>query len=127
MSLPTTNRKHRLTLFALGLLAFAAACTESGQPSPAILDYALSAAPSDARIAEIYQRSCMACHSRSTSGAPLTGHHDAWNTRMEQGMETLVSNVVSGMGAMPPYGLCMDCSVAEFQALIGFMSTPAQP
>ncbi len=69
----------------------------------------------------------MACHGSGTSDAPLTGDHTAWQPRMEKGMDTLLDNVVSGMGGMPPYGLCMDCNAAEFQTLITFMATPAQP
>ena len=41
---------------------------------------------------------------------------------MEKGMNTLVDNVVNGFGGMPPFGLCMDCSAEEFEALILFMA-----
>jgi cytochrome c5 len=42
---------------------------------------------------------------------------------MAKGMDTLVDNVVNGFGGMPPFGLCMDCDVAQFEALINFMAT----
>ena len=48
--------------------------------------------------------------------------------RMQKGMDVLVNNVISGIGGMPPYGLCMDCSADEFEALIEFMaSAPPTP
>ncbi|WP_372965776.1 cytochrome c5 family protein [Marinobacter sp.] len=114
-------------LFALATACATSACTDTSQPSQTIVNYAQSAVPDDAQVAEVYQRSCMACHSRGASDAPLTGHSAAWQPRLAQGMETLVNNVVSGKGGMPPYGLCMDCNASEFQTLITFMATPAKP
>ncbi|MDP4547935.1 MULTISPECIES: c-type cytochrome [unclassified Marinobacter] len=113
-------------LFALLAITLSSACTNASGPSEEVIEYARSATPNNPETAEIYQRSCMACHSSGTSDAPLTGDHTAWQTRMEKGMDTLLNNVVSGMGGMPPYGLCMDCNAAEFQALITFMATPAK-
>jgi len=121
------SRNILLIFAAIAIAALAAGCSDTTQPSPAVREYAQAAIPADTRIAEIYQRSCMACHSRGTSEAPLTGHGTAWRLRMEQGMDSLVANVISGMGGMPPYGLCMDCNGAEFEALITFMATPARP
>ena len=34
--------------------------------------------------------------------------------------------VFSGIGGMPPYGLCMDCNAEQFRQLIRFMATPAE-
>ena len=42
---------------------------------------------------------------------------------MGKGMDVLVDNVVNGFGGMPPFGLCMDCDAAQFDALIRFMAT----
>lgn len=113
-------------ILALLAITLSSACTNTSGPSEKIIEYARSATPEDPETAEIYQRSCMACHGNGTSDAPLTGDKNAWQPRMEKGMDTLLDNVVSGMGGMPPYGLCMDCNAAEFQALITFMATPAQ-
>lgn len=112
-----------LAALALTLLS---ACSDTSRPSKEIIEYARSATPDNPETAEIYQRSCMACHGNGTSDAPLTGDQTAWQPRMEKGMDTLLNNVVSGMGGMPPYGLCMDCNATEFQALITFMVKPAQ-
>jgi len=39
-------------------------------------------------------------------------------------MDTLVNHVTNGFNAMPPRGLCMDCTAEQYKALITFMSTP---
>ncbi|MFV8572192.1 c-type cytochrome [Marinobacter sp. SBS5] len=128
MILPNFSLRSALSaVFALVVTALSTACTGTAGPSEDIVEYARSATPNDPETAEIYQRSCMACHGNGASDAPLTGNHTAWQPRMDKGMDTLLNNVVSGMGGMPPYGLCMDCNAAEFQALITFMATPAKP
>ncbi|MBJ6136269.1 cytochrome c5 family protein [Marinobacter litoralis] len=114
------------TILAALALTLLTACSNTSRPSKEIIEYARSATPDNPETAEIYQRSCMACHGNGTSDAPLTGDQTAWQPRMEKGMDTLQNNVISGIGGMPPYGLCMDCNAAEFQALITFMAKPAQ-
>ena len=78
--------------------------------------------PTDATLAEIYNRSCRSCHTVAGTGAPLTGDAGAWAERLEKGMNTLVDNVVNGFGGMPPYGMCMDCDGEQFELLIEFMA-----
>ena len=78
--------------------------------------------PQDTALAAIYDRSCRSCHTIAATGAPLTGDSQGWATRMDKGMDTLVDNVVNGFGGMPPFGMCMDCGVEEFEALIHFMA-----
>ena len=80
--------------------------------------------PQDADLALIYNRSCRSCHTVAATGAPLTGDTLAWAPRMDKGMTVLVDNVVNGFGGMPPLGLCMDCDVDQFEALIHFMAAP---
>jgi cytochrome c5 len=43
---------------------------------------------------------------------------------MEKGMDALVASVVNGMNAMPPKGMCFDCSNEDFKALIQHMTAP---
>ncbi|MDX1734473.1 MAG: c-type cytochrome [Halioglobus sp.] len=73
-----------------------------------------------------YQASCFACHSTGAAMAPKTGDAEAWAPRLEKGMDTLVASVKNGLGAMPPTGLCADCSDAEIEELINFMAAPAK-
>lgn len=79
--------------------------------------------PQDPEIAALYQRSCRSCHTIAATGAPLTGDTSAWAPRMDKGMEALLDSVVNGFGGMPPFGLCMDCTAEQFEALIQFMAT----
>ena len=69
-----------------------------------------------------YQSACFACHGTGAAGAPKTGDAEAWAPHVEQGLETLLASVKGGKGAMPPGGLCADCTDAEYQELIEFMS-----
>ncbi|WP_396622266.1 c-type cytochrome [Marinobacter sp. W-8] len=102
------------------------ACNGDHSPSAAVQAHAANSSPASPELAAVYQRSCQTCHARGTSDAPLTGHGEAWQPRLDKGMNALVDNVVSGMGGMPPYGLCMDCNAEQFRQLIRFMATPAE-
>ena len=78
--------------------------------------------PADPDLAQTYLQSCFACHSRSLSGAPVTGDKAAWQPRLAKGMDTLVDNAINGYRGMPPLGGCMDCDRQEFADLIHFMA-----
>lgn len=115
-------RKSLSRVAILALLGLALSGCDQGPDQATIVRYASEAQPADAELAAIYVRSCQACHSRGTSDAPLVGDEAAWEPRLEQGMDTLLTHVVEGFGGMPPYGLCMDCNVTEFEQLIRFMA-----
>ena len=42
---------------------------------------------------------------------------------MAQGVDAMVASVKAGKGAMPPKGMCMDCTDEQFAALITYMAT----
>jgi cytochrome c5 len=69
-----------------------------------------------------YNQACAACHAIGVAGAPKAFDAAAWGPRLATGMDTLVKSVTAGKGAMPPKGLCMDCSADQFEALIKHMS-----
>lgn len=71
-----------------------------------------------------YNQTCSACHSMGVAGAPKAFDKAAWEPRLAKGMDTLVSSVTNGLNAMPPRGLCMDCTADQYKALITHMSTP---
>jgi len=83
--------------------------------------------PAQPEIAAIYNRSCRNCHTIAATGAPLTGDAAGWSPRLDKGMDTLVDNVVNGFGGMPPFGMCMDCDLDQFEALVDFMATADLP
>lgn len=72
-----------------------------------------------------YNQSCIACHASGAAGAPKTHDVAAWKPRVDKGMATMVKNAKNGINAMPPKGMCMDCTDADYEALIKFMSQPA--
>ena len=72
-------------------------------------------------VESIYQMSCFACHGTGAAGAPLLGDADAWTERMAKGMDAVMLNVVNGVNAMPPKGLCMTCSDDNLGTLVNYM------
>ena len=91
------------------VIAFAAA---------ALLSSVVSAADGEA----VYNKACVNCHAAGVAGAPKTGDAAAWAPRLEQGMDALVATANAGKGAMPPKGLCADCTDADLKAAIEFMA-----
>lgn len=73
-----------------------------------------------------YNKSCAVCHAQGVAGAPKTGDAEAWAPRMEKGMDALLATVTNGLNAMPPRGMCFDCSDAEYRELIEYMAKPAE-
>ncbi|UZE29256.1 c-type cytochrome [Pseudomonas asplenii] len=70
----------------------------------------------------VYNRVCSACHAGQLLMAPQKGDKAAWKPRMAQGMDVLVQHVTQGFKAMPPRGLCMDCSAEDYRSIIRWMS-----
>ena len=71
---------------------------------------AMAASSSDAGASasktpeQLYQGACLACHTTGAAGAPKIGDAAAWAERAQQGIDTLVTHAVNGIGAMPPRG-----------------------
>ena len=86
--------------------------------------FSASAISADQAVIDKYNKSCIACHSSGAAGAPKTGVTAQWASRTGKGTDALVASVVNGMGAMPPKGMCFDCSNNDFKALIAYMVTP---
>lgn len=117
----------RLTFITVILMGLAlAACGDSGSGEEAsradIVARAADLQPADYALADIYARSCRGCHANPESGAPLTGDVEAWAPRVAQGSRTLLDHTIRGYNGMPPLGMCPDCDLADFRALIAFMS-----
>jgi cytochrome c5 len=83
-----------------------------------------SAAAVGNEVEDRYNKSCAVCHAAGTAGAPKTGVPADWTDRLAKGMDALVESVDKGMNAMPPKGMCFDCSAEDFKALIEYMSAP---
>lgn len=132
-----TLRQHHAT--GLGLLGsrwlsammLSAALLGACQPPPAEVASTASPAletrrPANANLSEKYERACMTCHIDAASGAPRTHDLAAWRQRASAGRDALITSVQQGRNAMPPMGLCPDCSRDELGALIDFMRGVAQ-
>ncbi len=78
----------------------------------------------DKDIEAKYSKSCAVCHAAAVAGAPKTGDAEAWKPRLDKGMDVIVASVTNGLNAMPPKGMCMDCSEEDYAALIKYMATP---
>ncbi|MFK7829801.1 MAG: cytochrome c5 family protein [Congregibacter sp.] len=73
-----------------------------------------------------YNKSCVVCHGAGVAGAPKIGDAQAWEPRVAKGADALLASVKGGLNAMPPMGMCFDCSDDEYRELIKFMSAPAE-
>jgi cytochrome c5 len=73
-----------------------------------------------------YNKACAVCHAAGVAGAPKVGDTAAWEPRLAKGMDALVASVTNGLNAMPPKGMCFDCSDEDYRELITYMSTPAE-
>jgi len=69
---------------------------------------------------EVYTSKCLACHATGAAGAPKFGSSD-WADRRSKGIEALLETAINGIGAMPPKGLCNDCSDDELKLAIEHM------
>lgn len=72
---------------------------------------------------EKYNKSCAVCHAAGVAGAPTAFDEAAWAPRMEKGMDTLLASIRNGLNAMPPMGMCFDCTDDEYRELITYMAT----
>lgn len=70
----------------------------------------------------VFNRACGVCHNGQLPMAPKKGDAAAWEPRLKQGMDTLVQHVTNGINAMPPRGMCMDCTAEDYKATIEWMS-----
>lgn len=75
---------------------------------------------------QVYNTFCMACHMTGASNAPILGNVEQWAPRITNGMDTMYSNAINGIGAMPARGVCMDCSDEDIQATVDYIVEKSQ-
>ncbi len=75
---------------------------------------------------QIYNGTCAACHNSGAAGAPKPGDKAAWEPRIARGADSMLQNVINGLKAMPPKGLCMDCSDDDLKTVIEYMLSSNQ-
>ena len=91
------------------------------EPSADAAPTEVAAAAPDFDAQGAYQMSCNACHGTGAAGAPMLGDTEAWEARLDKGMDALMYNVINGVGAMPARGICMTCSDDDLQAIVNYM------
>jgi cytochrome c5 len=73
-------------------------------------------------VIDHYNRSCISCHASGAAKAPRSFVPADWAPRLSKGSDQLVLSVKKGLNAMPPKGMCYDCTDEDFKALIEYMS-----
>ena len=53
---------------------------------------------------QLYEGACLACHASGVAGAPKVGDGAAWQARLGDGIDALLTSAIKGKGAMPPKG-----------------------
>ena len=99
------------------------AAVEATPMEPATTEAAPAAAAIEGQ--QLYS-ACAACHSTGAAGAPKLGDVAAWAPRITTGMDSMVSNAINGIGAMPPKGGRMDLSSEQIQAIVEYMVNASQ-
>ena len=94
------------------------------EPEPEPVAAAADAGPKSGD--EVYNSSCAACHATGAAGAPKLGDAAAWAPRIAQGIDTMLSNAINGLNAMPPKGLCMACSDEDLKVAIEYIVSQSQ-
>lgn len=85
-------------------------------PAPAVV------ASSGPRSGEqVYNGACAGCHAAGVAGAPKLGDKAAWAPRLKTGDDALWNSLMNGKNAMPPKGMCMDCSEDELKAVLAYV------
>jgi len=137
-------KKITSVLFALGLSIFLGTSAQAVNDDAAVVERIkavgsvciegdttcggapVAAASSGSRSAEeVYNTKCAGCHATGAAGAPKYGTSD-WAERGAKGLGALMENAINGINAMPPRGLCADCSDKEIRDAIKYMVKSAK-
>lgn len=116
MSLPQ-RAARALYVFALGTLNMKKLLAMT-----AVAALTMSVNVSAQEAEAIYNKACTVCHSMGVAGAPKAHNAAEWEPRLAKGVDNLVKSVKTGLNAMPPGGMCTDCTDDDYKAAIEFMS-----
>lgn len=100
-------------------------CVQGQECAGATAAAAPVAAPAVAKAAktpqQVFDGHCAMCHKTGAAGAPVVGNKGSWAPHIAKGEATLYHSAINGFNAMPPRGMCTDCSDAELEATVRFM------
>lgn len=74
---------------------------------------------------EVYNNLCASCHEAGLLEAPKTGDAADWAPRIAQGFDTMTSNAINGIRAMPPRGGGSDLTDAEVARAVAYLANSA--
>jgi cytochrome c5 len=74
---------------------------------------------------KVYQSVCVTCHSIGLAGAPKFGDKAAWEPYIKSGLDAMLKNAITGVGAMPPRG-GSQATDEELKAAIEYMVDAAR-
>jgi len=105
----------------------AAPAPEAKAAAPAASAAVAVAAPAAAGKSgeEVYKAVCSMCHAAGLMNAPKFGDKALWEPRIKQGYDTLVTNAVKGIRAMPAKGGNPSLSDAEVAGAVKYMANAA--
>jgi len=73
----------------------------------------------------IYDANCKSCHESGVGGAPVLSDKKAWQSRLEKGIDGLVSIAINGIqgygGSMPPRGGNPNLTDEEVKAAVVYI------
>jgi len=98
----------------------------AGESEPEVAAVAETASAEPRTGEAVYNGTCTSCHATGAAGSPKVGDAAAWAPRIATGIDALLANATSGLNAMPPKGLCMDCSEDELRGAIEYMVSQSQ-
>jgi cytochrome c5 len=117
----------------LALLVALAACTDgSSEPLQGSADSEEastsstgehSAAPQYdlAQGEAVFRAKCLTCHGEGVAAAPRLGSALEWQSRLGQGLPTLIDHAINGHGRMPARGGFQELSEAEIASAVAYV------
>lgn len=83
-------------------------------------------APKEPQV--VYETFCFACHGTGANNAPVYANAEQWAPRIAKGIDVLYQSAINGFNnnAMPPKGLCNDCSEDDIKATVDYIVNAAQ-
>ena len=103
--------KSLLAFLAASVLAVSAVAADSPDPAAG---------------ADLYKKSCAACHASGVAGAPKLGDKAAWDPLIAEGMGVMMHIAINGKGAMPPRG-ASSASDDELRNAVLYMIAETDP
>ena len=69
----------------------------------------------------VFEAACTKCHGDEEASAPQLGDLDAWETRIQDPLDTLIERAIRGHGDMPPRGDVEWLSDREVAAAVAYV------